>query len=42
KYINADSLKYNTLDDFVDAVTKNSKLTKSDLCLACFGEPVMQ
>lgn len=42
KYIGADSLKYNTLDDFVDAVTKNSKLTRSDLCLACFGEPVMQ
>jgi len=42
KYIGADSLKYNTLDDFVDAVTKNSNLTRSDLCLACFGEPVMQ
>jgi len=44
KYIDADSLHYNTLDDFVDAVVncKGSKITRSDLCLACFGEPVLQ
>ena len=42
KYIGADSLKYNTLEAFVGAVIKDSKLMRSDLCLACFGEPVMQ
>lgn len=41
KYIGADSLKYNTLDDFIDAVTKGSELTRSDLCLTCFGEPIV-
>lgn len=42
KYIGADSLKYNTLEDFVGAVIKDSKLKRSDLCLTCFGEPIPQ
>lgn len=39
-----DSLHYNTLEDFVDAVVncKGSKITRSDLCLTCFGELVLQ
>lgn len=43
-FIGADSLEFNSLDDFVDAIVncEGSKITRSDLCLTCFdGKPIL-